>query len=37
MKAIRRYPPVYCYNHGAFLEECDLGASVCEWYYDAED
>ena len=38
MKAIRRNPPVYCYDHGAFLEECpeecDLGASVCEWYYD---
>ena len=25
MKAIRNTPPVYCFDHGAFLEECDLG------------
>ncbi len=41
MKAIRNTPPVYCYEHGAFLEECeeecDQGASECEWYYDDEE
>jgi hypothetical protein len=33
MKILINDPPVYCWDHGSFLEECDL-KGMCVWYYD---